>query len=105
MARTIMRNPLSIARLMHDTLKDMGIAERIEETKILRLWNEIVGDFVAQKVKPIKISRKKLYVHIGDSAFRQEFVFLKKEILKQIEEKAGKGIISDISFTSKRRSV
>ena len=100
-----MKKPVSIGRVMQDALQDMGIADRIEETKIFRLWNEIVGDFVAQKVEPIKIRRKKLYIRISDSSFRQEFVFMKKEILKKIEEKAGKGIVSDISFAVKRRSV
>ena len=93
-----MKSAQSIGTVIQDVLKNLGVVERIGETKISRCWKDIVGEEIDRAAKPVRIEGKKLIVAVKSAVWRQELNFYKKEILDNIYKRVGPGIVKDISF-------
>jgi predicted nucleic acid-binding Zn ribbon protein len=70
----------------------------VESCRILNLWSEVVDEQVGKNTEAVKIKNQVLYVSTSSSVWAQELSFLKKEIIKKINEKAGKEVVKDVRF-------
>jgi hypothetical protein len=74
--------------------------------KLWAQWNEIVGPSVAQHCEPVSLQFGHLQIWVKSSAWMQQLVFLKGDILNRIHERyPHRAPIHKISFTLDRRSV
>lgn len=81
-----------------DLIKEYGLEDKLKETSVLTLWNEIVGERIAQVAKAKKIKNGKLSISVENSVWRNELIFLKKEIMEKINKKFNEEIVKDIIF-------
>jgi len=79
---------------------DQGYSLALKNCRMVSLWEQIVDERVQKNTEPIKIRNRTLYVSASSSTWAQELTFLKKEIMKKFNEKAGEEIIRDIRFKS-----
>ena len=70
----------------------------VKSCQLLSLWEQIVDERVKKQTTPIKITNRTLFVSASTSTWAQELSFLKKEIIKKFNEKAGEEVIRDVRF-------
>ena len=62
---------------IEDFLRHLGLSDKMQEIKIISIWEKCVGENIAMYSKPVMLKKHKLYVSVESSVWRQE-LFLKK---------------------------
>jgi len=77
-------------------LENLGIAQKILENQVLYEWPSIVGKRIGEVTKAEKIEGKTLFIKVTHSTWRNELLFHKKDIIKKINKRIGKEIVTEI---------
>ena len=88
----------SLSNVMRKILKNPKLSKRLDNIKIIEIWNELIGSNLQKYVLDSKVYNGKLFIKLKSSTLRNEFVYKKSELLKQINKGFGKKIIEDIIF-------
>ena len=91
-------NMNSLSTIMRKILKNPKLSKRLDNIKIIEIWNELIGSNLEKYVLDSKIYKGKLYIKLKSSTLRNEFTYKKSELLKQINNRFGKQVIDDIIF-------
>lgn len=93
-----MKKPQSIQSILEKTLKTLEIDVPLKTHSILGVWNEIVGESVAEHSQPRSIRNRILFVDVSHSTWMQQLQFLKLTLLDQVNAFLGEPLIQDIRF-------
>jgi predicted nucleic acid-binding Zn ribbon protein len=77
---------------------EFGAGKAVQVCGWLTLWKDAVEERIAKNAEATKIINHTLYVSTANSAWAQELTFLKPEIIKRFNQRAGKEVIKDIKF-------
>ncbi len=88
----------SLSTIMRKILKNPKLSKRLDNIKIIEIWNELIGSNLEKYVLDSKVYKGKLYIKLKSSTLRNEFTYKKSELLKQINNRFGKQVIDDIIF-------
>ena len=91
-------NMKSLSNVMRKILKNPKLSKRLDNIKIIEIWNELIGSNLQKYVIDSKVYNGKLFIKLKSSTLRNEFTYRKSELLKQINKSFGKKIIEDIIF-------
>lgn len=72
------------------------LKEKILETRLLGEWETLVGDTVAKYTDDLYVRDKRLYLKVSNATVRQELLYSKDELLKQLNAFAGENALEDI---------
>lgn len=86
----------STRSLIEGILGNLGISNKIEQHRIWAIWEEAVGEQVAQHAIPSKIRNDVLEIKVAHPVWMQQLQLLKPRLLKQINEHLGDTPISDL---------
>lgn len=100
--RSRMRHPRLLSDLLEDGLKELGIAGRLREAAIWRIWPEVVGPAVASRAQPLRIIDGALTVAVSSGPWMQELSFLKEMIKQKLNARLGERL-SGISSSGQER--
>lgn len=90
---------LKAGDILDSFLEGKGLKEGVRRHMALLSWDEVVGDRIAERARPIEIRGKTLFVDVDGSAWMHELAFLKEDILRKLNEKTpGKEAIDEIVF-------
>lgn len=64
-------------------------------------WQSLVGEKLAEQIKPALIDHKTLYVRIDSAAWRSEFQFKKPTVLQKINAAAECNLLDDIQINNR----
>ena len=92
------KKPKSLGEALNAVLSNLGIQNKIRQYAILDKWAEIVGEKVASVTTAERIQDGILYVKVKNSAWRNELLFLKEDILEKLSHVSGQVTIRDIWF-------
>ena len=87
-----------IGSLLDDVLKKYRHETNAELVKVWQVWDNIVGNVIAQNAKPAAFKGRILLVHVTSSTWIHQLQFLKKEMIAKINHKLGKTLIEDLKF-------
>ncbi len=87
---------LKIEEIIQMLIKEQGLEDRLSESRLINGWNELLGKNVSRATQDLYIRNGVLYVHLTSSVIRHELMMIKNDILKKLNEKAGREVISDI---------
>lgn len=90
--------PKLIGNSIQEILSDYGLLPRLKQFEVLNLWNDIVGEQVAKVTKPERIDRGQLIVRVERPVWRNELMFLKKDIIAKINKMMKEEIVKEIIF-------
>lgn len=79
-------------------LENLGIEQTVLENQVLLMWPILVGKRIAEVTTVEKFENKTLFIKVAHSVWRNELLFQKKEIIKKINKKVGKVIVTEIKF-------
>ncbi len=81
------------------TLKGLKIDRRIKEETIILNWTKVVGERIAPQTQPLRVRDSILFVKVPSASWRNELVFLKANIIKELNQSVKANVIKDIVFT------
>ena len=70
----------------------------LDEVKIIKGWNGVVGPFIAQYTKDLFIKDGKLHVKLSSDSLRTELSYSKSLLLKNLNNLVGYDLLKDIVF-------
>ena len=91
-------NMNSLSTIIRKILKNPKLSKRLDNIKIIEIWNELIGSNLEKYILDSKVYKGKLYIKLKSSTLRNEFTYKKSELLKQINNRFGKQVIDDIIF-------
>ena len=100
--RTRMRFPQPLSTLLQDGLKGLGLAERLREADIWRIWPEVVGPAISSRARPLRIINGILTVAVSSGPWMQELTFLKGMIREKLNGQLGATVVKEIVLKSGR---
>jgi predicted nucleic acid-binding Zn ribbon protein len=71
-------------------------SDYLDEMKAINLWPKVVGPFIASHTIDLSIRNGVLYVRVDSDALRSELSYSKSLLIKNLNEKVGKEILSEI---------
>ncbi len=92
------KNPISIAKVLGASSIVPGIAQKLREYRLKKLWAQSVGAKLAQKTMPQRLIGRALYVNVTAHPWLTELGFHKKEIIKRLNEETGENSVDEIVF-------
>ncbi len=85
-------------QLLEKLLKRVDPYKKIPEHRVFLVWEECVGQTIANNAKPHDIDRGVLLVHVRTPAWSQQLSMNRAELKKKLNKKLGRSVIKDIRF-------
>lgn len=70
----------------------------LDEVKIVKGWNGVVGPFITQYTKDLFIKDGVLHVKLSSDSLRNELSFSKTTLMKNLNQLVGYDLLTDIVF-------
>ena len=87
-----------IGSVLADVLKTYRRGSDEELVQVWQVWDDIVGEVIAQNARPAAFKGKILLVHVSSSTWVHQLQFLKQETIAKLNNAFGKALISDLKF-------
>ena len=91
-----MRTPKPISSVITFVIQELGIGLKIKQHEVLDAWSRIVGEQIARVTTAERLNDGKLFISVTRSTWRNELVFLKKELIEKIG-RSGKFIVREVA--------
>jgi predicted nucleic acid-binding Zn ribbon protein len=89
----------SIGEILFATFKRRGMAAKLEENAVLKLWPKAVGEQISVQTQPDGLRGGTLFVKATSSVWVQQLHFMKDDIRQKLNDLAGKEAIKEIRFS------
>ncbi|MES3037389.1 MAG: DUF721 domain-containing protein [Bdellovibrionota bacterium] len=81
------------------------LSEQFIRWKMWAQWKDFVGPFVAEQTEPVGLYKGTLWVWVRHSTWMQQMLFVKREIIDNVNTKLKRNFINEVKFTLDRREV
>ncbi len=88
----------SLGESLRLLLRNLEIETKVKQHIAAAKWSEIVGDTVAKVSEVDRVENGVLFVTVESSSWRNELVFMRREIISKINATLGEEIIREIRF-------
>jgi predicted nucleic acid-binding Zn ribbon protein len=92
------RSPKPIGNAIGTVLERLGLGKKVKQYEVLDAWAEIVGEQIAKVASAERIRDGKLVVSVAQSTWRNELIFLKRELIAKINNAMHQDVVKDIIF-------
>ena len=86
----------TIGEILNDFFKRPYVAAKVAEGRLEEYWREIVGEYVSEYTRSLKLENHILYVVVSSGVVRNELFFRRDELMKLLNERAGVKLINAI---------
>ena len=90
--------PKPINSSITEVLTSLGLQGKLKQYEVLERWEEIVGEQIAKVTHAETINEGKLFVSVSRSTWRNELIFLKRELIARINAAMQQDVVKDIIF-------
>ena len=96
--------PRPLSGVMQDSLAGSGLAERLREAEIWRVWPEVVGSTLAGRAQPLRIINGTLTVAVSSAPWIQELRFMTAMMKEKLNLRLGDEVVKEIVLKAGRVS-
>ena len=89
-------NNRKVGDIIRKLMKNPKLAKKLDKLNALDAWEEIIGLPLCKYITDQKIHKGILYVKLKSAVVRNELSYKKSEFIRQINQKIGKELITDI---------
>ena len=100
--RARMSFPRPLSGLMQESLVGLGLAERLREAEIWRIWPDIVGVTLACRAYPVRIINGTLTVAVSSAPWMQELRFMTAMMKEKLNICLGAEVVREIVLKAGR---
>lgn len=79
-------------------LKDNNLESKLNETRIISSWEEVVGKLISRHTNQMYIKDRILFVKVDSAALREELSYQRSKLVKKLNAATGIEAIEDIRF-------
>ncbi len=102
--RPPMKQAERVGSLLKQILGKPGFGEQITRHQAWLVWDQLVGEQIAARARPLKLRKGVLEVQVDHPVWMQQLQMLKPKILEKIEAKIPNAGITDIYLRQTRNS-
>jgi len=88
----------TLGKALKKLIQDLGIEYDVMKNQAVVFWPEVVGRRIAKISHAEKVDGNILFVKVYHDSWRNELLFLKKDIINKINKRIGRKIIADIKL-------
>lgn len=92
------KDPAKISELLNSSLSHLGITARLKEYALKKIWAEVVGPALVVKACAHNLIGTVLYCNVCSTAWLTEFTYQKPVLIAKLNEKLGRGTVTEIIF-------
>lgn len=89
---------VELKRVLESVLKQSKLTSDVDAYKIFTLWGEIAGPTVALHSRPVRMTGSTLYIEIDDAIWFTQLKYMKRDILRRIDERIKPGVFKDLKL-------
>lgn len=89
-------NEQSIKQAIQGLLKAYGLDQKLNEVKLVGLWEKVMGKMIAKHTQNIYVKNKCLFVKLDSAALKHELSYAKSKIIKMMNDEVGVEVIQEI---------
>lgn len=86
----------TLAELINEFYKRHNRENSLDEMKIIESWKKVVGGFIASHTLDLRITNGILYVKVDADSLRNELMYSKTILLKNLSRVSGSNLLKDI---------
>ena len=90
------KNTQSIGEVLKEYVESMSIRRRLKESRIERIWEELLGKNAASLTRKVFIRNGVLFAYLNSSVLRNELLMMRDTLIGRINEQAGEVIVTKI---------
>jgi predicted nucleic acid-binding Zn ribbon protein len=91
-------NDRPLGEVIGEFLKSFRLEDKLNETRLIKSWEKVVGILVAKHTKNLYIKNRILFVQIDSSALRNELSYSREKLIRELNREVSADIIEDIVF-------
>jgi len=99
-----MKKAERVSSLLKQILGQPGFGEQITRHQAWLVWDQLVGEQIAARARPLKLRKGVLEVQVDHPVWMQQLQMLKPKILEKINAKIPNAGITDIYLRQTRSS-
>lgn len=92
------KEALRLSEIINEVLAVQHLDVKLNETRLIKAWPEILGDSIARYTDKLYISHGVLYVHLSSAVLRNELFICRDMLVKRLNEHIGTEVITNIIF-------
>ncbi|MBN2523786.1 MAG: DUF721 domain-containing protein [Bacteroidales bacterium] len=89
-------NTRQIGEVLREYIDSMSMGRKLKESRLEKIWEEILGKNAASLTKKIYIKKNVLYVYLNSSVLRNELLMMRESVIRRINEEVGEELIKKI---------
>ena len=93
-----MRRVEPIGKILGQVVRDLGVGKKLNEQRAVIEWADVVGERVAAHSRATRVDKGRLFVEVDSSVWAQELSLMRRRILREMNERIGKGVIETVHF-------
>jgi predicted nucleic acid-binding Zn ribbon protein len=95
----------SIAGVLPQVLRDLGLEGGLMGWRAVTEWPDAVGPRIARRARAVRCEEGTLLVEVEGSAWLQELSMLKRDLARRINERLGQPHVRDIHLITARGGI
>jgi predicted nucleic acid-binding Zn ribbon protein len=97
------KKPSTVGDVLAGVLRDSGIAERVEQARLIPEWPALVGAQIAAVTEPTSITADgTMFVRVTTNAWMNELSLMEPELLRALNVTEGRAPVKKIRWLLKR---
>lgn len=97
------KKPSAIGDVLAGVLRQSGIAERVEQARLIPEWPRLVGAQIAAVTEPTSIAADgTMFVRVTTNAWMNELSLMEPELLRALNSTEGRAPVKRIRWLLKR---
>lgn len=96
-------NPVRISDLLSPALERLGPKGLWKESKLRKVWPEVVGAEVAANAQIGRLRGRTLEVNVASDAWATELTYLASSVAEKLNRRVGEALVDEIVVRRRRR--
>ena len=85
--------------VISDLMNSSALPFNPDDSRIWKVWDEVVGPAIARNAQPLGIRDRLLRVRVSDPIWYQELQFMEERIREMLNEELGRNAVKKIEFS------
>ncbi len=90
--------PSSVGEVLERLFNKLSIDKKLKEVNALKLWEEVTGEKISRHSLPLFVRKGNLFVRVDNSGWLTQLIYLKREIISELNKRLGGESIKNIYF-------
>lgn len=85
-----------LKELIDKMLRSYGLGPKLDQVKLMKIWEEVVGQMIARHCKDLYFREGTLTVVLDSAPLRQELSLAKTKLIEKLNQRMGKTMVQKL---------